>query len=81
LLQNFHGRSHGANYPASDDALGEFEMVEAEQLHAFVEVEQTLGNIVQAEEFFVAAIEIADGDTGAAELPVKRVAEPRAYVE
>jgi len=46
LLQDFHGRSHGADDPASDDAFGELEMVEAEQLHAFIEVEQTLGDIV-----------------------------------
>src|SRR5208283_4986912 len=69
------------NYPASDDTLGEFEMVEAEQLHAFVEVEQALGNIVQAEEFFVTAVEIADGDASSAELPVKSVAKPRANVQ
>ncbi len=81
LLQNFHRSSHGANHPSSDDAFGEFEMVEAEELHAFVEVEQALGNIVQAEEFFVPAVEIADGDAGAAELLVKSVAEARADVE
>jgi hypothetical protein len=81
LLQDFHGRSHGAHDPASDDSFGEFEMVETEQLHAFVEVEQALGNIVQAKKFLVTAVEVADGEAGAAELLVKSVAEARTDVE
>src|SRR6266853_1949296 len=81
LLQNFHGRSHGADNAPSDDSFGELEMVEAEQLHAFVEVEHALGNIVQAKEFFVTAVEFAGGEAGTAELLVKRVAEARADVE
>src|SRR5208282_765195 len=81
LLQNFHGRSHGADDAASDDALGELEMVETEKLHAFVEIEQALGNVVQTEEFFVTAIEVADSDAGAAKLLVKSVAETRTDVE
>src|ERR1700686_2810513 len=56
-------------------------MVETEQLHAFVKVEHALGNIVQAEEFFVTPVEFAGGEAGTAELLVKRVAEARADVE
>jgi hypothetical protein len=67
--------------PASDDAFGELEMMETEELHAFVEVEQALGDIVQAEEFLLAAIKFAGGEAGAAELLVKAVAEARADVE
>src|ERR1035441_5522601 len=81
LLQHFHGRSHGADHVASDDAFGELEMVEAEQLHAFVEIQQAFGGIVQAEELFVTAIEFANGEAGAAELLVKGVTEARANVE
>ena len=81
LLQDLHRRPHGADDAASDDSFGELEMVEAEKLHAFVEVEQALGDIVQAEEFFVTAVEFADGKPGAAKLFVKSVAEARADVE
>src|ERR1700694_292858 len=81
LLQNFHGRSHGADDAPSDDSFGELEMVEAEQLHAFVEVEHALGNIVQAKEFFVTSVEVAGAEAGAGELFVKSVAEARADVE
>ena len=81
LLQDLHGRSHGTDDPASDDAFGKLEMVEAEQLHAFVEIEQALGDIVQAEELFVTAVKFANGKAGAAELLVKSVAEARANVE
>src|SRR5271170_1423575 len=80
LLQDFYGRPHGADNPASDDALGELEVVEAENLHAFVEVQQALGGVVQPEEFFVTTIKLACGYAGAAELFVKSLAEARANV-
>src|ERR1700726_229400 len=81
LLQNFHGRPHGADNPPSDASFGELEMVETEQLHAFVEVEHALGNIVQAKKFFVTSVEVAGGESGIAELLVKGMAEARANVE
>src|SRR5208282_472747 len=45
------------------------------------EVEQALGDIVQAEEFLVTAIKLADGKPRAAELLVKGVAEARANMQ
>src|SRR6266853_3405237 len=81
LLQNFHRRSHGSDDAPSDDSFGELEMVEAEQLHAFVEVEHALGNIVQTKEFFVTSVEFAGGEARAAELLLKSVAEARTGVE
>src|SRR6202140_2581027 len=81
LLQDFHRRPHGADNAPSDDSFGELEMVETEQLHAFVEIEHALGDIVQAKEFFVTPVEFAGGESGAAELLVKSVAEARANVE
>src|ERR1700676_2384168 len=81
LLQNFHGRPHGADNAPSDDSFGELEMVETEQLHAFVEVEHALGNIVQGKKFFVTSVEVAGAEVGAGELFVKSVAEARADVE
>src|SRR5258707_6678963 len=74
LLQDFHGRSHGADDAASDDSFGELEMVKTEKLHAFVEVEQALGDIVQAEEFVMTAVEVAGGEARTAQLLVKGVA-------
>src|ERR1019366_1955686 len=62
LLQHFHRRPHGSDDAAANDALGELEVVEAEQLHALVEIDQPLGDIVQTEEFFVAAIKVVRGD-------------------
>src|ERR1035438_4005467 len=81
LLQHFHRRPHGADDAAADDALGELEVVEAEQLHALVEIDQPLGDIVQTEEFFVAAIKVVRGDAGGVELVMKRVAKSRANME
>src|ERR1019366_4352971 len=81
LLQHFHWRPHGADDAAADDALRELQVVEAEQLHALVEIDQPLGDIVQAEEFFVAAIKVIHGDASSVELVVKRVAESRADVQ
>src|SRR5258706_10413392 len=74
LLQDFHGRSHGADDAASDDSFGELEMVETEELHAFVKVEQALGDIVQAEEFVMTAVEVAGGEARTAQLLVKGAA-------
>jgi hypothetical protein len=68
LLQDLYRRSHGAHDPASNDSFGELEMVETEQLHSFLEVEQALGDIVQAEKFFVTAVKVAGGEAGESEL-------------
>ena len=56
-------------------------MVEAEQLHAFVKVEQAFGDIVQAEEFFVTAIKLAHTNPRTAKLLVKSVAKARADMQ
>ena len=69
LLQHFHWRPHGADDAAADDALRELQVVEAEQLHALVEIDQPLGDIVQTEEFFVAAIKVVRGDAGGVSIP------------
>src|SRR4051812_15103160 len=53
LLEHFHWRAHGSNHSSADDPLGQFQVMETEDLHTFVEVEQAFSEIVQAEELFV----------------------------
>ena len=60
LVQNLDGRPHRAHHTASDDPLRKLQVVESEQVHLFVEVQQTLRDIVQAEELFVSPVEIVD---------------------
>src|SRR5277367_4043784 len=56
-------------------------MMEAEDLHAFVKVDQSFGHIVQAKEFFMTAIKIVRGQAGAMQLLIECVPETRANVE
>ena len=59
----------------------ELQVVEAEQLHAFVEVEQPLRDIVQPKELFVTAVEIVERHAGVAQLLMKGFAQTRADVQ
>src|SRR5271154_3385624 len=81
LLKNFHRRSHGADDVASNHPLSELQMMEAEKLHAFVEVEQALGNVVQSEELFVTAVQFASRDAGGIQLLIERFSQPWTDVE
>ena len=81
LLQDFDRRSHGADDAAADDTLGKLEMVKAEDLHPFIEVQQAFGYVVQAKEFFVTPVKFARGNACGAELIVKSFAEPRSNME
>ena len=55
--------------------------MEAENLHAFVEVEQAFSKVVQAEEFFVSAVDFVDGDARLFHLVIECLAEARANVQ
>src|SRR2546423_3927082 len=55
--------------------------METEQLHALIEVEQSLGHVVQAEELFVVAIDVIDSDSGARNLLVESLAQARTDVQ
>ena len=81
LLQDLDRCAHGSDDSTTDDAFRQFEMVETEQLHALVEIDEALGNVVQAKEFFVTAIEVVERDSCALELVVKTLAETWADVE
>src|ERR1700733_494348 len=51
-------------------------MMEAEDLHALVEIDQALGHIMQAEKFFVATIQILGSQACALQLQIERGPEP-----
>ncbi len=63
LVQDFYRGAHGADDSAADDALGQLEMVKAEEVDSFIEIEQALGYVVQAEKFRVAAVEVVHGQS------------------
>ena len=77
LLEDFDWRAHGSNHPTANDALRQFQMVKAEDLHPFIEIDQPLGNIMEAETFFVAAVKIVGAQAGVLELPIKCIPETR----
>src|SRR5919197_279990 len=81
LLQDLDRRAHGSHYVASDDALRQLEVMVAEELYALIEVQHLLGNLVQAKEFLVPAVDIVDGDSVSPDLCEESVAEPRANVQ
>src|ERR1700720_4695933 len=81
LLQDLDRCAHGSDDSTTDDAFRQFEMVETEQLHALVEIDEALGDVVQAKEFFVTAIEVIERDSCALELVVKSLDETWADVE
>src|SRR5882724_5401499 len=55
--------------------------MKAEQVDALVEIEQPLGDVMQAKEFLVTAIQIVHADPRLAQLGVKSLAQPRTDVE
>src|SRR5207237_6612105 len=81
LVQNFDWRAHGADYPAPNDSLRQFQMMKAKQVNAFVEIQQAFGEIVQPKQFFVAPVNVINGYIHLAQLFVERLPEPRANVQ
>src|SRR5438094_534759 len=81
LFQDFNRSAHGADDAAADDALGQLEVVKAEKLHTFVEIEQALGGIVQAGELRMAAIHFFWSETCFFELGEEGIAQARADVQ
>src|SRR5207244_13574380 len=81
LVQNFDGRAHRTHYSASNDSLRQFQMMEAKQVNAFVEIQQAFGEIVQPKQFFVAPVNVINGYIHLAQLFVERLPEPRANVQ
>ena len=81
LMQNFDWRAHGPDYSASNDSLRQFQMMKAKQVDTFIEIEQTLRDIVQLEEILVTAVNVVDGYTCFVSLLVERLAEARPNVQ
>ncbi len=61
LLQNLYRRSHGPEHTGAYDALCEFQVMEAEKLQPFIEINHAFRHVVQAKELFMPAIDIGGG--------------------
>src|ERR1041385_8924512 len=77
LLQDLNRRPHRSDDAATNDALRQLQMMEAERLHALVEVEHPFGNVVQPKKFFMPAIDVICHKAFICELFLKSVANAR----
>ena len=60
LVENLDRGSHGTDHSASDDSLRQLQVMEAEQVHAFIEIEHTFGDVVQSKELGVTAVQFVN---------------------
>lgn len=74
LVKDLDRSSHCADHPASDDALSQFEVMKAEQVHALIEVEEAFCDIVQSEKLVVPAVQILNAKASLLQLQVERLA-------
>src|SRR5215469_8561412 len=81
LLKDLHRRSAGADDATSNDALRQLEMVEAESLHALVEIQHALGDIMQAKEFVVSPVNVHEAGSALLQLVLECVADARPDVQ
>jgi hypothetical protein len=57
-MKNLDRRAHRANHAASNNPLRQLEMMKAEEVYAFVEIQQAFRHIMQAEEFIVPSVKV-----------------------
>src|SRR5262249_6038827 len=81
LMQDLDRRTHGAHNASPNDSLGEFQVVEAKQMDAFIEVEQALSHVMQPKEFLVAVIKIIHGEIRLVQLRMERFSKARTNVQ
>jgi hypothetical protein len=81
LVQDFYRGAHGAYYASADDSLGQFQVVEAKEVDAFVKIQQALGYVVQAKKFGVAAVQVIDREVKFVQLRLESFAQAGADVE
>jgi hypothetical protein len=81
LMEDLDRRAHSAHYSASDYSLRQFQMMEAKQVNAFVEIQQAFSHIVQPKEFFVAPVNVVNGYIRLAQVLVESLAQPRPNVQ
>src|SRR5215469_4000793 len=81
LLKDLHRRSAGADDATANDALRQLEMVEAKGLHALVEIEHALGDIMQAKEFVVSPVNVHEAGSALLQLILECVADARRDVQ
>src|SRR5271167_3437750 len=81
LVKNLDRRSHRADHAAADDSLRQLEVMEAEYVHPFVEIQQPLRHIVQSEKFSVPTVNVIHAQVSLSQLGVKRFSQARANVK
>src|ERR1700756_5673112 len=75
LVEDFDRSPHGADHPAPDDALRQLQMMETEQVHPLIKIKHAFGDVVEAEELRMTAIEINYGQAGFLQLKIKCLAQ------
>src|SRR5207302_674922 len=81
LVEDFHGSSHRTHNPTSNDALRQFQMMEAEQMNALVKIQQTLSNLVQRKELRMAAVKVVYAEVSLLELLMESLPQPGTDVQ
>ena len=81
LMQDFYRRPHRAYHAAANNPLRQLQVMKAEQVDPFVEIEQALGHVVQTEEFPVAAVELIHVEVDLAQLGVESLTQARTNME
>jgi hypothetical protein len=81
LVEDFDWGAHRTYYPAADDPLSQFQVVEAEEVDAFVEIEETLGYVVETEEFGVATVQIVHAEVELIQLRLEGFTQAGANVQ
>src|SRR5690348_17355618 len=81
LVQYLDRRTHGPHHAPADDPLGQLQVMEAENLHPFVKIQQAFRYIVQAKVLLVMAVHLVYCDAGNLELGVKGAAQAWAHMQ
>ncbi len=81
LVQHFDRSAHGTDDSAPDDALRQFEMMETEQVHPFIEIEHSFGDVVKCKKLGMAAIKIVHRQVNRLQLMIECLAEARPDVQ
>src|SRR5205814_1535549 len=81
LMEYLDWSAHRTHDSTADNPLGQLQMMKAEQMDAFVKIEQPLGHLVQAKEFLVTALQFVHVDARLAQLSLESLPQPRTHVE
>ena len=56
LMKHLDRGAHRPHYSSANDSLCQFQVMEAEQVHPLIKIEQTFGDVMQAEELVMSAV-------------------------